>query len=363
MMESIDLANGYKITQLYKQDIDTVEELCNKCSDYYILSGGALPTKDDVSALFTELPPNKNLEDKILLGVYKSNKLIGIIDIIRDYPIKSEWTIGLLLLEPEERGKGLGAIIHEALIKRARHLGAKRFSIGVIEDNNKAFSFWSKLGYEKIRDINMDIGSKKQEVKLMRLELYTKLIMVRHAKVEYTPDDNKRALSKEGEEQKKDVFNILKDKEIDIIYSSPYIRAIETIKPYAEYKKKKIHIVDDLRERKVSDHFIDDFDTFAIKQWEDFNYKLPYGESLREVQERGVKAIEEIVRDNKGKTILIGTHGTFLGILLNYHEKSCDYKFCKSLQMPAIISIILDSQGLAESIYETKLDGKTLTIK
>ena len=192
---------------------------------------------------------------------------------------------------------------------------------------------------------------------------YTKLIMVRHANVEYTSDDTERALSKKGEEQKYDVFKILKNKEVDVIYSSPLTRAIETIKPYAEYKNMKIHIVEELRERKVSDHFIEDFESYAIKQWEDFDYKLPYGESLRQVQERGIKTIEEIVKANNGKTIVIGTHGTFLSVLLNHYEKTCDYKFWKNLQSPAIISIILDSQGLAESIYETKLDGKTLTIK
>ena len=170
MIQSIDLINGYEITQLSKQDNDIVEGLCNKCSDYYILSGGALPSKDDVSALFTDLPPNKNLEDKFLFGVFKSNKLIGIIDIIRDFPTISEWTIGLLLLEPEERGKGLGIIIHEALVKWTRHLGAKRFSIGVIEDNNRAFKFWSNLGYSKIKEINMDIASKTQVVNLMMVE-------------------------------------------------------------------------------------------------------------------------------------------------------------------------------------------------
>ncbi len=191
---------------------------------------------------------------------------------------------------------------------------------------------------------------------------HTELIMVRHAKVEYTPDDKERALSKEGEEQRNDVFNILKSKDIDVIYSSPYKRAIDTIKSYAEHKKFEIQIVDDLRERRVSDCFIDDFDTFALKQWNNFDYKLNHGESLREVQDRGIKAIEEIIRDNKGKTIIVGTHGTFLGVLLNYYEKKCDYHFWKSLEMPAIISIILDSEGAIKSIVETKLNGEMSNI-
>jgi len=44
---------------------------------------------------------------------------------VRDYQIISEWTIGLLLLEPKERGRGLGTVIHEALVKWAKSLGAK----------------------------------------------------------------------------------------------------------------------------------------------------------------------------------------------------------------------------------------------
>lgn len=194
------------------------------------------------------------------------------------------------------------------------------------------------------------------------MKKYTELIMVRHAKVEYTPDDKERALTKEGREQRKDVLEILKKKEVDAIYSSPFIRALDTIKPYAEYRGLEINIIDDLRERKVSDHFIDDFETFAINQWKDFGYKLPYGESLNQVQQRGVQAIEEIINDNKGKTIVVGTHGTFLCVLLNYYYKKCDYNFWEKLKMPAIISIIVDAEGSIDRIYETELNGEIINI-
>lgn len=192
---------------------------------------------------------------------------------------------------------------------------------------------------------------------------HTEVIFVRHAKVNYTPEDKERALSKEGMKQREEVLNILKDKEIDIIYSSPFKRAIDTIKPYSLYKNMTINILDDLRERKVSDVFIDDFKTFSTKQWNDFNYKLNKGESLREVQDRGIKVVENIVRKNKGKNIVIGTHGTFLGILLNFYEKRCDYEFWKNLKMPAIISITYDSQNEVKNILETKLNGDTVIIK
>lgn len=67
MMQNIDLINGYEISQLSIQDNSAVEELCHKCSDYYMLSGGKSPSKDDANALFTALPPKKNPKDKFLL--------------------------------------------------------------------------------------------------------------------------------------------------------------------------------------------------------------------------------------------------------------------------------------------------------
>jgi len=39
----------------------------------------------------------------------------------------------------------------------------------------------------------------------------------------------------------------------------------------------------------VGNVWIEDFNSFAKKQWEDFDYKLSDGESLREVQNRNIK--------------------------------------------------------------------------
>lgn len=171
MMQDIDLVCGYKIKHLSKDNNNIVERLCEKCSDYYILSDGVFPSKEEIDKIFTDLPPNKNIEDKFLLGAYKSDELVGIVDIIKDFPTTGEWMLGLMLIEPEERGNGLGKTIHEALVEWAKDLGAKTFRIGVIEDNYKAFNFWSNLGYTRIKEINMDFTSKTHVVNVMRLQV------------------------------------------------------------------------------------------------------------------------------------------------------------------------------------------------
>lgn len=171
MMQNIDFPEGYAINQLSKDNNSIVWNLCNKASDYFILSGGQLPSKDDMDNIFTDLPPNKTLTDKFVFGVYRSNKLIGIIDIIRNFPTIGVWTIGVLLLDPEERGKGLGTVIHQSLVKWAKKLGAKKFRIGVIEENYKAYKFWIKLGYTKTESKKTNIVSKNQVVNIMMRKL------------------------------------------------------------------------------------------------------------------------------------------------------------------------------------------------
>ncbi|SHJ30840.1 Acetyltransferase (GNAT) domain-containing protein [Clostridium cavendishii DSM 21758] len=164
-MQNLNLKYGYMVKQLFKTENRIVEELCEKCSDYYILHDGIVPSKEEIDEVFTALPPNKNYEDKFVLGIYKFDELVGIVDIIKDYHISGEWMIGLMMIELKERRNGLGRMVHEALIA-----WATSFRIGVIEDNYNGIKFWSALGYTKIKEVNMKFKIKTHIVDVMRLK-------------------------------------------------------------------------------------------------------------------------------------------------------------------------------------------------
>ena len=167
-MVNLDLKDDYKIKSLTIDKLKSIEILNLKCSDYYILHDGVLPSKKEALEIFKSLPPGKNYEDKFVLGIYKYvNELIGIIDIVKNFPVNGEWMLGLLLIEPEERGKGLGKLIHEALVQLAITLGAKSFRIGVIEDNHKGKKFWSEMGYIKIKEATVDKTKKTNVVNVI----------------------------------------------------------------------------------------------------------------------------------------------------------------------------------------------------
>ena len=168
---------------------------------------------------------------------------------------------------------------------------------------------------------------------------------VRHAKPDFTiKDELLRPLSEEGINDSKKVTEYLKDKNITKIYSSPYRRAVETIRDFSELSNIDIELIEDFRERKVSNEWLKDFNGFAEKQWNDFNYSLLEGESLKEVQDRNIRGLHKLLNENEGENIVIGTHGTALSTIINYYDKSYNYKSFNKIKdiMPFIVIIKFD---------------------
>ncbi len=168
----------------------------------------------------------------------------------------------------------------------------------------------------------------------------TTIYFVRHAKPDYqNHNDRLRELTEKGLEDSRSVTAFLSDKKIDLILSSPYRRAIDTIKNFADKNEMPILIVDDFRERKVDTAWVDDFESFCKSQWEDFNFKLPGGESLKEVQSRNIRALKKILQKYKGKNIVIGTHGTSLSTIIHYFNPAFGYENFQEIRnfMPWIL--------------------------
>lgn len=169
---NLKVENDYEIESLTRDKLTMVEALNAKCSDYYLLHEGVLPSEREALEIFIVLPPGKDYEDKFVLGIFKGGtELIGIVDIVKDFPAEREWMLGLLLLDPEERGKRLGKLVHKALVQWAAGLGARCFRIGVIEDNYKGKKFWTDLGYVKIERGAMNVAKKKHMISVMTLQI------------------------------------------------------------------------------------------------------------------------------------------------------------------------------------------------
>lgn len=173
----------------------------------------------------------------------------------------------------------------------------------------------------------------------------TIVYFVRHAEPNYeNHDDMPRELTNKGLTDRLLVTNYLDNKEINIILSSPYKRALDTINHFAEYMKFEVTIVDDFRERKVDSVWIENFEDFTKRQWKDFDFKLSDGETLNQVQERNIRALNRVLQQHKGKNVVIGTHGTALSTIINYYDHSFGYDDFKKIKylMPWVVKLAFE---------------------
>ncbi|MDR0936199.1 MAG: histidine phosphatase family protein [Oscillospiraceae bacterium] len=177
----------------------------------------------------------------------------------------------------------------------------------------------------------------------------TTIYFIRHAEADNTERDGAiRPLTAKGMADRAAVTEYLQDKSIDFVLSSPYKRAVDTVADFADRNGFTIEIVRDFRERKSDSDWVRDTDfwPFIERQWNDFTYKLSDGECLAEVQERNIKALNEVLGRHSDKNIAIGTHGTALSTIINYYDNSFGFQDFLAMVniLPWVVKMIFDGE-------------------
>lgn len=166
----------------------------------------------------------------------------------------------------------------------------------------------------------------------------TRLYFVRHAHSAYEHGrELERGLSAAGEAEARAICRRLEHEGIERFVSSPYRRAIDTIRPLAEAAGQEIELYGDLRERLVSgeqDLGPEGFLEAKRRCYAERDYRPPGGESSEEAAARAVSVIRGLLREHPGRRIAIGTHGDILTLMLGTFDPSFGYAFWQSLSMP-----------------------------
>lgn len=127
--------------------------------------------------------------------------------------------------------------------------------------------------------------------------------------------NEKIPLSPDGEEKAKMISTSKELENIDAIFCSEYERAISTAKYIANKNNTNINISSKLNERKIGD--AEDLPkSFWLTQLEDENAKAQNGENRKEVRERFLSYINELLMNYKNKRIVVVSHATAITFLL-----------------------------------------------
>ncbi len=135
-------------TVLADRDLVEVLDLMTRASDYLVLENGTPPQRATAEDFFADCVPGGDPAQSVKLGITLRERLVGISDMGFGYPKAQDAYIGLLLLDPQMRGQGIGADAVAHLEDIARQRGANRLLIAVLEANPKGQAFWQKMGFE-----------------------------------------------------------------------------------------------------------------------------------------------------------------------------------------------------------------------
>ncbi len=132
-----------------EENVNEVLDIFKKSPNYFIKVDGCLPTEKTAKHSLVDGPKKTNEKYfKEFLVIEHEERPIGILDLHANHPEEGVCYLGLLLLEENQFGKGLGRKSYELAedyIKRA--LECKKIRLGV-SDENDVSDFWMKMGFE-----------------------------------------------------------------------------------------------------------------------------------------------------------------------------------------------------------------------
>ncbi|MBF7019684.1 histidine phosphatase family protein [Staphylococcus sp. 18_1_E_LY] len=142
------------------------------------------------------------------------------------------------------------------------------------------------------------------------------LYLLRHCQAMGQNED--APLTESGHRKAESLIPILEQLQINKIYSSPMIRAVKTVEPFALSMYKEVITDKRLAERVLTTETLDSFLPELEKTFNDYDLKLQGGESSREAEQRAISLLNEI---DLTENVLLVSHGNLIALILNYFEK------------------------------------------
>lgn len=156
---------------------------------------------------------------------------------------------------------------------------------------------------------------------------------------------------------------------VDRIYSSDLSRAYHTGKALADRLGLEITMDKRLREMYIGDwegQMMDELEAsgdemYHIWQTDVGMAQCPNGENPQDVLDRVTEAVEDILRENEGKTVAVATHATLIRVLQCYYENR---PISELQEVPPVsnasLTVITDDCG-KRSVVSAGIDGHLRT--
>jgi probable phosphoglycerate mutase len=191
----------------------------------------------------------------------------------------------------------------------------------------------------------------------------TTILLARHGETDWNAvgrwqGHTDRALTERGRRQAAELAERLVDAEIDAVYSSDLLRAVETAEPVAKRLGLPLQTLPELREvdvgtwagltrDEVAERFPDGF-----RRWSEWQTGWEDGETYDEMGERVVGAILRVAGEHDGGRILVVSHG---GAIRALHAAAAGIDLATFRQLRPVVqnagvtSVLVENGRLSEA--------------
>ena len=165
----------------------------------------------------------------------------------------------------------------------------------------------------------------------------------------------KMMLTIEGEKRAERLSKEPEFNDIDVLYSSDYARAMQTAKYFIK-ENVSLNVDKRFNERMYGTIDKEEKPNFFCEQYWDEKLKAEDGESQEEVRARVTEAFNEVVENNKGKKIVIVSHGTAISFLLMNWCKLLDVQqnYLRKLEFNG--NIIINRPYNSPEVFKVTID-------
>ncbi|QJC50790.1 histidine phosphatase family protein [Paenibacillus albicereus] len=168
------------------------------------------------------------------------------------------------------------------------------------------------------------------------------IYLIRHARA--SGQEPQAELTAEGREQAERLAAFLAGFGIERVISSPYVRALETIAPFAAAAGLSVEADARLAERVLSAAPLPDWEERLRDSFLDPELRLEGGESGSEALERGRAAIAELER-SVHKAGAAVSHGNLLALLVGAFDPSFGFDGWRAMRNPDVFELAIGKGG------------------
>jgi 2,3-bisphosphoglycerate-dependent phosphoglycerate mutase len=168
-----------------------------------------------------------------------------------------------------------------------------------------------------------------------------RLFLVRHC--ESSGQDASAPLTAVGHTQALHLSDYLQTLDVELLVSSPYTRAQQSIAPFAQRFGLPVEIEPRLAERRLSAAPLENWREAIRQTFVDLDFAWPGGESSRTAMVRGRAAIDALLA-RPTRVVVVATHGNLMTLILRSFAAEFDFSAWERLTNPDVYCVAVSAE-------------------